>query len=332
MSNLQLPSFIQSLYGQIFRPSSTDFSSLAIDLFRWQAQHIAIYQSYIQTLGINIAEVQTIEQIPFLPIEFFKTHNVCIASKQYDKTFTSSGNIQSYHKVKDISVYEESFTLGFQLFYGNPQSYCILALLPSYLERQGSSLVYMMASLIKQSGNKYSGFYLYNYDELINTIAEIEKNEQPYLIFGVSYALLDLAEQYPIKLNQGIIMETGGMKGRRAEISRTELHRQLCKSFGANRIHSEYSMTELLSQAYSKGDGLFQCPPWMKIFIREIQDPFAYCPYGVVGGINIIDLANIYSCAFIETQDIGIAYPNGSFEVKGRMQNSDIRGCNLLID
>ena len=249
-------------------------------------------------------------------------------------TFTSSGTtgtITSSHFVTDLGWYTESFRLAFSLFYGNIKNYTILALLPSYLEREGSSLIYMVDDLIKQSGNPYSGFFLYNYDELSYRLKKQKEAQKPTLLIGVTFALLDFIEQYKMDFAQLIVMETGGMKGRREEMIREELHEQLCKGFGVNTIHSEYGMTELLSQAYSNGNGIFNCPPWMKTIIRDTNDPMSLLNDGKTGGINVIDLANINSCSFIATQDLGRVYADNSFEVLGRFDNSDIRGCNLLI-
>lgn len=308
-----------------------------MDVFRYQATENEVYRQYIEALKVNIDKITQLEQIPFLPIEFFKTHEIitnCKLQIADCKIFTSSGttgSIQSKHYVSDISVYEKSYRKGFEHFYGNTEEYCILALLPSYLEREGSSLIYMMDDLIKKSKHPESGFYLNNYDELLLKLKQLQG--QKILLVGVTYALLDLVEL----LGEGdyknlIVMETGGMKGKREELVREELHERLCKGFGVDVIHSEYGMTELLSQAYSKGNGVFDCPPWMRILIRDTNDPFTSLPHNKTGGINVIDLANINSCSFIATQDLGRSVSDTSFEVLGRFDNSDIRGCNLLVE
>lgn len=329
---------MKPLTDKIFSLTTPDkFNQLALAVFQFQVMENPVYKQYVETLKINIDEVSEIGQIPFLPIEFFKTHAITSKSENTNsksETFTSSGttgSLQSKHFVSDITVYEKSYLKAFELFYGNIKEYCILALLPSYLQREGSSLIYMTDDLIKKSTHPESGFYLNNYAELIEKIHKLEQQKQKTLLMGVTYALLDLIEKQNFSLNYTIIMETGGMKGKRKEIVREELHAILCKGFGVNAIHSEFGMTELLSQAYSKGKGIFYCPPWMKILIRDTNDPFAFLPVNKTGGINVIDLANINSCSFIATQDLGKAFPDNSFEVLGRFDNSDIRGCNLLV-
>lgn len=318
--------------------SEQEFRRITLDVFRFQATNNPIYRQYVQSLKIDIEAIEQIEQIPFLPVEFFKSFEI-IANNQNTNNpqiFTSSGTtgqITSKHLVSDSSIYQKSYLKAFELFYGNITDYCILALLPSYLEREGSSLVYMADDLIKKSKHHQSGFYLHNYDELILTLQQLQDKKQKTILLGVTYALLDVVEQFPLFRGGSnlIVMETGGMKGKRKEMIREELHNILCEGFGVKSIHSEYGMTELLSQAYSKGDGIFTTPPWMKLLIRDTNDPFSYLPAGRTGGINIIDLANIYSCSFIATQDLGKTNPNNSFEVLGRFDNSDIRGCNLLV-
>lgn len=311
-----------------------EFVKIALKIFRHQYQNNSVYQQYCDLLGTNVSEVKTIEQIPFLPIEFFKTHPVVSNSHPIQITFTSSGTTgtkTSSHHVTDLSVYEQSFQLGFSEFYGHIENYAVLALLPSYLEREGSSLIYMVEDLIQRSNNPHSGFYLHNHTELAEKLTELDESGQNVLLIGVTYALLDLIEYQQFDLKNTIIMETGGMKGRRKEMIREELHQILCKGFGVPSIHSEYGMTELLSQAYSVGDGLFECPNWMRILIRDPEDPLTVTQETKNGGINVIDLANYNSCSFIATQDLGKKYPNGSFEVLGRFDNSDIRGCNLMV-
>ncbi len=309
----------------IFSIASTDeFERLALTVFNVQVKENSVYRDYVAALKIDASKVSTVEQIPFLPIEFFKTHKVIVGPDAEEEIFTSSGSIQSKHYVKDLSVYEKSYRLGFEKFYGIIENYCVLALLPSYLERDGSSLIYMTEDLINSSKHPLSGFYLDNY-------VELESEGQKIILLGVTYALLELIEKHKFKLKHTIIMETGGMKGKRKEMVREELHSVLCDGFGVASIHSEYGMTELLSQAYSKGNGVFNCPPWMKVLIRDANDPFTFLNEGRTGGINIIDLANINSCSFIATQDLGKKYSDGSFEVLGRFDNSDLRGCNLLV-
>ncbi|HJP62679.1 MAG TPA: hypothetical protein VJ844_04520 [Mucilaginibacter sp.] len=320
---------------QVFSISNQrQFVEAALQVFRFQAQHCTVYSDFIANLGVDVNSVKTVESIPFLPISFFKSHNVVSSVDDVQVTFTSSGTtgmINSKHLVTDISWYEESFCQAFEIFYGDIKSYCVLALLPSYLEREGSSLIYMAEDLVKNSQNPDSGFYLYNHEDLYKKLLEQRSAKKPTLLIGVTFALLDFVENYQIDFPELIVMETGGMKGRRKEMIREELHQTLCKGFGAKSIHSEYGMTELLSQAYSKGEGIFNCPPWMKIITRDTNDPMTILGYGQTGGINIIDLANINSCSFIATQDLGKVYADGSFEVLGRFDNSDIRGCNLLV-
>jgi len=310
------------------------FTETALQIFHRQAADCAVYREFIAGLKINPKDVTSVGQVPFLPIEFFKSHKVVSSNEPPQSTFTSSGTtgmITSNHYVTDVSWYTESFRKAFHLFYGDIKKYAVLALLPSYLERKGSSLIYMADDLIKQSGNPDSGFFLYNHDELYHRLKKLQQTQKPTLLIGVTFALLGIIENYAIHFPNLIVMETGGMKGRRKEMVREELHHQLCKGFGVNAIHSEYGMTELLSQAYSKGGGVFVCPPWMKIIIRDTNDPMTVVEPGKTGGINVIDLANINSCSFIATQDLGKVYADGSFEVLGRFDNSDIRGCNLLM-
>jgi len=278
--------------------------------------------------------VNTLEKIPFLPIECFKTEKVYCGHTTPQQIFTSSGTTgaqTSRHYVKELSLYEQSFRKGFEHFYGNVEDYVVLALLPSYLERTGSSLITMVADLIERSGSEYSGFYLNEYDLLAERLQTLDASGKKVLLIGVSFALLDLIAEHTFSLKNTIVMETGGMKGRRKELVREELHALLCKGFGVEMIHSEYGMTELLSQAYSAGKGIYKCVPWLKVLIRDTNDALSYLPTGKTGGLNIIDLANRESCSFIATQDLGKLYPDGTFEVLGRFDNADIRGCNLLI-
>jgi hypothetical protein len=321
--------------------SQKQFEKIALKVFRFQYENNLVYQEFCDFLKIDKQSVKTLQQIPFLPIQFFKNHNVVSNTNEIQETFTSSGTtgmISSKHLVTDVSLYEQSYRNAFSEFYGNIEDYAILALLPSYLERSGSSLIYMVKDLIELSNNEHSGFYLHNYDELIAKLIELDNAGQNILLIGVTYALLDLVEKQKFQLKNTIIMETGGMKGKRKELIREELHEILCDGFGVSSIHSEYGMTELLSQAYSLGNGIFECPAWMQILIRDPEDAMTYVSNGKTGGINVIDLANINSCSFIATQDLGKKYPNqpacrqaGSFEVLGRFDNSDIRGCNLMV-
>ena len=310
------------------------FEKIALKVFRFQYDNNLVYQQFCNFLKKDKTNVKSLTEIPFLPIQFFKSHEVLSSAETIQETFTSSGTTgmqTSKHLVTDISFYEQSYRLGFSAFYGNIEDYCVLALLPSYLEREGSSLIYMVDDLIKSSNHKDSGFYLNNYDALIAKLIELDYSGQNVILIGVTYALLDLVEQQNFQLKNTIIMETGGMKGKRKEMIREELHSILCTGFGVSKIHSEYGMTELLSQAYSLGDGVFECVPWMQILIRDTEDALTYLPDGKTGGINVIDLANSNSCSFIATQDLGKKNPNHSFEVLGRFDHSDIRGCNLLV-
>ncbi|MFA5848533.1 MAG: acyltransferase [Bacteroidales bacterium] len=350
---------------KIFEINSPDqFTTVALEMFRFQAEHCEPYKRYLSLLGTNVGKILDITHIPFFPIQFFKTENV-ICDKHGlakisnltqntnakelipQKIFTSSattGMTPSRHPVADLSLYERSFSDGFRLRYGSPSDYTILALLPSYLEREGSSLVYMTENLMKQSANEHNDYYLYNHAELYEMLCRLKADGQKTILLGVSFALLDFVSG--LKPESGIrmefpdliVVETGGMKGRGEELSREELHRRLKEGFGVDKIHSEYGMAELLSQAWSKGDGLFFTPPWMKVVLRDLNNPFRLLSDGERsginskrGGINIIDLANVYSCSFIETEDMGMTDPAGGFKIFGRIKNSELRGCNLLI-
>jgi len=312
------------------------FRETALKVFYFQAEHNPVYRDYIDGLGITPYRIRELEEIPFLPVEFFKTHTVIIEGMRDEVVFKSSGTSQmtpARHHIADIALYRKSFTEGFRQFYGSPKDYCILALLPSYLERSGSSLVYMLDHLIRQSGHPDGGFYLDDLDRLVSVLQKRNTDRQPTLLMGVSFALLDLAEHFPMKLEDHIIvMETGGMKGRRKEVIRSELHDKLKKAFGIGTVHSEYGMTELLSQGYSSEEGLFRAPPWMKVLVRDPNDPLTLLRQDQTGGLNVIDLANLYSCSFIAAGDLGKVYEDGSFEVLGRYDHSDLRGCNLLVD
>ena len=296
-----------------------EFEQCAIEIFKFQAENCIVYNQFLNHLKIDIKSVKKIDEIPFLPIQFFKSHEIISSKETAKKTFLSSGTTgfeQSKHFISDLSIYEESYRKGFEKFYDGIENYTVLALLPSYLEREGSSLIYMVNDLIDKSKKPKSGFYLNNLNELSKNLIELDNSGEKILLIGVSFALLDLVETYNFKLKNTIVMETGGMKGRRKELIREELHQILSEGFGVEKIHSEYGMTELLSQAYSKGDGIFNCPPWMKILIRDPEDALSLLPEGKSGGINVIDLANINSCSFIATQDLGRTFPNESFEVK----------------
>ena len=309
--------------------SQEQFRSCALELFRFQAKRCEPYRRYIELLGIDPAEVSKVEDIPFLPIELFKSCDVYCGDTTPEIIFTSSNTgstVASRHLMASLETYREAFTRAFEQFYGRAEQWSIYGLLPNYLEREGSSLVYMVDTLIKRCGS--GGFYLNNYEQLIE---DIERDPKPKILLGVSYALWDVAEKYAPKLRDTIIMETGGMKGRREELSKSELHKILCEGFGVEAIHSEYGMAELTSQAYSKGGGIFYTPSWMRVMVRDVNDPFDHAPQGMRGGIDIIDLANTSSCAFIQTQDIGRLLSDGGFMVEGRIAGSDIRGCNLLV-
>ncbi|WP_026451037.1 acyltransferase [Aequorivita capsosiphonis] len=313
--------------------SDKDFERLALQIFRFQYENVSVYRNFCNLLNTNPSQVNKIAQIPFLPIQFFKSQKIIADNHSKKLIFTSSGTTGSHtskHYVADASIYEESFQIAFKKQYGDVSDYTILALLPSYLEREGSSLIYMVESLIEKSDNPNSGFYLYETEALIEKLIALEEKNKKVLLIGVSYALLDLIEKRTFKLRNTIVMETGGMKGRRKEMIKEELHEILKKGFGVQKIHSEYGMTELLSQAYSVGDGVFSCPPWMKILTRDTEDALTYIT-GKTGGINVIDLANLYSCSFIATQDLGKTLEDGTFEILGRFDSSDVRGCNLMV-
>lgn len=311
-----------------------NFEEQALAVFHYQAEHSKVYKDFLSHLNKDAKKINSIKDIPFLPIQFFKSHTIVSNNNNIEETFLSSGTTgmsQSKHLVTDVSLYEKSYLKAFEQFYGDITEYTVLALLPSYLERNGSSLIYMVEDIIHKSNNPNSGFYLHNHQDLYNKLQEQEKHHKKTLLIGVSFALLDFIEHFPCQLKHTIVMETGGMKGKRKEMIREELHAELKQGFGVNNIHSEYGMTELLSQAYFDDSQKFNCPPWMKIFIRDTEDALSLLPTEKSGGINVIDLANINSCSFIATQDLGKVYADGSFDVLGRFDNSDIRGCNLLI-
>jgi len=309
------------------------FVGQCIKTFRFQYDHNPVYRRWCDLMLIDPATVKTLSSIPALPVSFFKTHEVVTTVFDAETVFESSGTTQtntSRHLVKDVGLYKQSFLEAFALFYGDVKDWCILGLLPSYLERQHSSLVMMVDELIKQSGHAHSGFYLDDHQKLSGTLQRLEASGQKTLLIGVTFGLLDFAAAFPQQLKHTVVMETGGMKGRRKELTRAEVHRILCDALGVAEIHSEYGMTELLSQAYSKGEGRFNCPPWMKVLVRDEEDPLSIKESGR-GLLQIIDLANIYSCSFIATEDAGMVSDDGSFEVWGRLDNSDIRGCSLLV-
>ncbi|RXJ52149.1 LuxE/PaaK family acyltransferase [Gelidibacter gilvus] len=314
--------------------TQAEFESASLEVFKFQFENNRVYRSFCDLLYIHSSDVKRIEDIPFFPIQFFKSHEVLINSHPVEQVFTSSGTtgaLTSKHLVTDINIYEESFRRTFNHFYGAIEDYVVLALLPSYLEREGSSLIYMVEDMIKQSRHVESGFYLHNLSELKDILITLDNQGKKVLLIGVSFALLDLVESYQFELKNTIIMETGGMKGRRKELVREELHQILKQGFGVNSIHSEYGMTELLSQAYSQGQGIFECPKWMQVLTRDPEDALTILPKYRTGGINVIDLANINSCAFIATQDLGKTLSDNRFEIIGRFDNSDLRGCNLMV-
>lgn len=320
----------REIFFSIEDPES--FRNYALELFRFQYAGNPVYRLFADQLGKTPSRVNTLGEIPFMPVEFFRDHVIVTGMVRIEMIFESSGTtgvMPSRHYIKDLRLYEESFTRTFRQFYGEPSDYVIAALLPSYTERAGSSLVYMTERLIRQSGHRKSGFYRDDPVKLLHVLKAVRNSR--ILLFGVSFALLDLAEKHPTDLSDVLIMETGGMKGRRKEMTREELHSILREKLNVNFIHSEYGMTELLSQAYSKGGGIFNCPPWMKVLVRDPYDPLAVTQEpGQTGGINIIDLANIHSCAFLATGDLGRLHEKGAFEVLGRFDTSDVRGCNLL--
>ncbi len=314
--------------------SDSDFEQIALQIFEHQYANNKVYQEFCNYLHQTPETVQKVIQIPFLPIEFFKTKKIVSSKAEAQILFTSSGTTSSQtstHYVTDVAIYEQSYLKAFDYFYGAIEDYCVLALLPSYLEREGSSLIYMADDLIKKSQHPESGFYLNDIEVLVDKLITLDKKGVKIILIGVSFALLDIAEKYQLSLKNTIVMETGGMKGRRKEMIREELHTILKNGFGVEKIHSEYGMTELLSQAYSKGNGIFNSPPWMQVLVRDTEDALSYQANGKTGGINVIDLANVNSCSFIATQDLGKKFDDGSFEILGRFDHSDIRGCNLMV-
>ncbi len=324
---------MEDIVNNIFSVAASTFNQKALSTFRYQYAENKIYHQWINALNININEITKLSQIPFLPVSFFKNYNVITGSLDPEVIFTSSGTtgtVNSKHIVKQADLYTRSFTEGFKKFYNDPKDWCIIGLLPSYLERKGSSLIMMVEELIKLSEHSESDFYLNEFENLAKVLKDLEAQKQKTLLIGVTFALLDFAEQFPIQLQNTIVMETGGMKGRRKEMIREEVHSFLQKQFNVPAIHSEFGMTELLSQAYSSGKGLFNTVPWMKVLVRDEDDPLLITETGR-GLINVIDLANVHSCSFIATDDVGRIFEDGSFEVSGRRDNSDIRGCSLLV-
>lgn len=324
-----------SMQERIFSIDNEEtFNEVCLDVYHYQKANCSVYGRYIDLLGKGKTGISHYTQIPFLPIEFFKTQPILTERHQAEIIFTSSGTtgmVTSQHHVTDISWYEKSFRSCFQRFYGEVENMAVLALLPSYLERSGSSLIYMVDDLIERSQHPSSGYFLYNHADLFNTLNELKHSGTKTLLIGVTYALLDFCEQYQLDFPDLMVMETGGMKGKRKEMIREELHSMLTAGFGVEKIHSEYGMTELLSQGYSFGNGIFQTPPWMKVVMRDTNDPLTLVEEGKTGAINVIDLANHYSCSFIATQDLGKLHEDDRFEILGRFDNSDIRGCNLLV-
>jgi hypothetical protein len=323
---------VKEFVNNIFSVTPKTFTEQALQIFRFQYEENSVYTNWVNALGVLPSSVKTINDIPCLPVSFFKSHHITTGNFEPELIFESSGTTQifnSRHSVKDASLYRQSFIKGFQKFYGNINDWCIIGLLPSYLERKGSSLVMMVNDLIKLSEHSESGFYLREFEKLANVLQELESRKQKTLLIGVTFALLDFAEHFPMSLKHTVVMETGGMKGRRKEIIRQEVHNILTQRLGVEKVHSEYGMTELLSQGYSYGDGIFRTVPWMKILLRDEDDPLAIKQRGR-GLINVIDLANIYSCSFVATDDAGTLFEDGSFEVLGRYDNSDIRGCSLM--
>lgn len=310
------------------------FEENTLEAFRYQYQNNLIYQRYCDLIGRNPQNVSRLSEIPFLPVTLFRDNRITCFQERPEIVFyssTTSSDKPSKHYIKDLQVYHQSFMLGFECFYGRTSEHTILALLPGYLERKNASLVYMVDHLIKKTNDSRSGFFLNEYKQLHTTLSELESENKPTILIGVSFALLDFAKKFPKPLRNTIIMETGGMKGKSVEITKEELHQTLKNAFGVKHIHSEYGMTELLSQAYSKGNGIFQYPPWMKFFTFDPQDPFTQIEDNRTGTLCIIDLANIDSCSFIATEDLGRIKNKDNFELIGRLDNADIRGCNLLF-
>lgn len=326
--------FRSSLLSKIENIQKHNFEEVALEVFQFQATYNPLYKSYLDLISFKPTEISALSQIPFLPIQLFKKYTIQTGQWSAEQIFSSSGTTSqnaSFHHLRSKEWYQKIATTAFHYFYGSPKDYCFLGLLPAYLERQGSSLIYMVQEFIQLSKYNESGFFLYNTESLLEIIEKCRKRQIPTVLIGVSFALLDLAEQHAPNLGDVIVMETGGMKGRRKEITRKELHTQLQNAFGIDAIHSEYGMTELFSQAYSKGNGIFYPSPAMKILANEVTDPFARQKFGKTGVLQVVDLGNIDTISFIATEDLTKVYKDGSFEVLGRLDASDIRGCNLLI-
>jgi len=326
----------RELTEKIFSVTDSElFETTALEIFRLQAAECPVYREYLKLLGTDAGTISDIFSVPFMPVSFFRDHNVFTGEGAPEQVFTSSGTAgmhRSRHHVRSLALYNESLERTFRLFYGDPSGYAIMGLLPSYLEREGSSLIYMVNRLMTLSGNSFGGFFLDDHKALMRAIDSARLAGLQVMLIGVTFALLDMAESYPTDLSDIIIMETGGMKGRRREMIRDEVHEIIREAFGVSSVHSEYGMTELLSQAYSAGEGLFRSPPWMKVLIRDSHDPMAHSvAAGASGGISVIDLANIWSCSFIATADLGRMHEDGLFEVQGRFDEADLRGCNLLV-
>lgn len=323
-----------ALADNVFSVNDSTFESVALEVFRFQYEGIRVYRAFCDSFGRDPETVYRLSDIPFLPVEFFKHHRLIAEGKTAQKVFESSGttaSVPSMHEVADLFVYEKSFMNGFRLFYGEPIDYVLLALLPSYMERSNSSLIYMAEHLMQAGTHPENGFYLNDFEKLKRQLQQLKERKQRTILLGVTFALLDFAERNSIHFPELILMETGGMKGRREELTRMEVHEQLKNAFGVQQIHSEYGMTELLSQGYSKGGGVFKTPPWMKVLIRDADDPLQIARIGKPGALNVIDLANIYSCSFIATSDLGRVNEDGSFEVSGRQDAAEVRGCNLMV-
>lgn len=319
----------------LYTLNAQNVTDIALRLFRFQAEHNPIYAKYIHHLGVKVGKVERLEEIPFLPISFFKSQVLKTGEWTPHTNFTSSGttgDTTSTHFIADLDFYLSHSERCFAHFFGQLEQYHIFALMPSYLERKDSSLIAMLESFIAKTNSPYSGFYLYEHEKLVTDIMDARKGNRKIILWGVSFALLDLMEKFSLNLGDCIIIETGGMKGRRKEMTRQELHNQLKKGFRVDQIYSEYGMTELLSQAYTRGGELFYPSPWMKIMVRETVDPFEKGLITRSGGLNVIDFANAHSICFIETEDAGKAFLDGSFEVAGRLDNSDVRGCNLMVE
>lgn len=325
---------MDDLKKRIFETEEANFEKTALEVFYYQFHHVPVYHQFCHLLHRHPQNVKQLCNIPFLPIEFFKSQMILAEEKFASTVFESSGTTGSFpskHYVADENLYRQSFIRSFERSYGSLTDYVILSLLPSYLERNHSSLVYMATELMRLTQKTESGFFLKEYQELKSRLKALKEKGQKTILLGVTFALLDFADQYPMEFPELIIMETGGMKGRREELTRREVHEQLTRAFKVKTIHSEYGMTELLSQAYSKGNGIFQSPPWMKVMLRDLYDPLQVQPFGAGGAVNVIDLANFYSCSFIATGDAGRVNEDGSFEIMGRLDNAEVRGCNLMV-